>query len=83
MVLEELGGGSPLELLLCVRAPCEKVHVIGKDIIVCVCVYVCMCCMCVCMCVCVCLCVCVCVCRLYRPHQAVRTSKQQNLYPLS
>ena len=37
MVLEELGGGSPLELLLCVRAPCEKVHVIGKEIIVCVC----------------------------------------------
>ena len=56
MVLEELGGGSPLELLLCVRAPCEKVHVIGKEIIVCVCVYVCMC-----VCVCVFVCVCVCV----------------------
>ena len=79
MVLEELGGGSPLELLLCVRAPCEKVHVIGKEIIVCVCVYMC----CVCVYVCLCVCMCVCVCRLYRPHQAVRTSKQQNLYPLS
>ena len=64
MVLEELGGGSPLELLLCVRAPCEKVHVIGKEIIVCVCMCVCVVCVCVyvCLCVFVCVCVCVCVC---------------------